>query len=303
MTQHLAERTDLRRMIRGWLLLAIWATVAPVAAKESAVQETPLTLPGAKSYGYKTVGDVALRLHVFVPPHHTAADRRPAILIFFGGGWVRGEPSQFVHQAEYLASRGMVAVLPDYRTQSRHRTSPLACVADGKSAMRWVRSHASELGVDPNRIAASGGSAGGHVAASTALLSGFDEADEDTKVSCMPNALVLFNPVIDTTETGYGHAKLGEHSREASPAHHVRAGLPPTIIFHGEADKTVRYENVQRFTAEMLQAGNECRLLGYPGKDHGFYRKQDDMYVLVMREVDKFLVGLGWLAGGPTLKP
>lgn len=271
------------------LLAACLFIMGPAGATE---------LSDAKTYVYKTVGKAALRLHVFAPTNHPTAEARPAIVFFFGGGWDHGEPSQFVQPAGYFASRGLVAICPEYRTHQSHGTTPLECVADGKSAMRWVRAHAAELGIDPNRIAASGGSAGGHVAAATAVLKDVEEAGADTGVGCVPNALVLFNPVLDTTDTGYGAKKLGARAREASPVHHISAGLPPTVIFHGRADTTAPFENSQRFADEMKRAGNVCTLLGYDGQRHGFYFREP-FYATVLSEADKFLVQLGWIAPAP----
>ena len=82
----------------------------------------------------------------------------------------------------------------DYRVSSRHGTQVVHCVADGKSAVRWIRANAKRLGVDAERIAAGGGSAGGHVAACTGVISGLDAPDEDTSLSSVPNAMALFNP-------------------------------------------------------------------------------------------------------------
>jgi acetyl esterase/lipase len=244
-----------------------------------------------KSYDFKRVEGPTLRLTVYSPTHTPVA--RPALVLFFGGGWERGSSTQFVNQATHLASRGMVAVCADYRTRTSHGTTPFECVADGQDAVRWVRCHAKELGVDPNRIAAGGGSAGGHVAACTAILA---DLSADNPVSCAPNALVLFNPVVDTTATGYGAKKLGTRARALSPVHHIRAGLPPTAIFHGRADTTVLFENVQRFTDEMTKAGNACTLHAYEG-GHGFYLpKHPAAYPVVLRDADRFLVSLGWLA-------
>ncbi len=254
------------------------------------------TLPDVTSHDFKNVAGSTLRLHIYAPQASPAAVERPAIVFFFGGGWERGSPTQFMRQATHLASRGMVAVCPEYRTRQSHGTTPFECLADGKDAVRWVRSHAKELGVDPQRIAAGGGSAGGYVAAAAAVLSALDEPATTNPVSCVPNALVLFNPVLDTTATGYGAKKFGARSREASPAHNVRAGLPPTVIFHGRADTTVPFENAQRFTDEMRKAGNACTLRGYDGQGHGFYLKNASLYPVVLQEMDAFFVSLGWLA-------
>src|SRR5439155_382516 len=121
------------------------------------------------------------------------------------------------------------------------------CVKDARSAVRYVRAHAGELGIDPQNIIVSGGSAGGHLAVATAIFSGVDEVGEDTSVSPVPNALVLLFPVIDTSKEGYGNAKIGERWKELSPAHNVRSGLPPTIIFHGTGDTTCPFKGAQMF--------------------------------------------------------
>ena len=102
------------------------------------------------------------------------------MVFFFGGGWNGGSYTQFSRHADYLASRGMVAFAADYRTKSKHKTEPKACVSDGKSAVRWIRGNAAKLGVDPKKIIAGGGSAGGHVAATTATIKAFDESSDDS---------------------------------------------------------------------------------------------------------------------------
>lgn len=221
---------------------------------------------------YKTIGDVELDLHIFEPESHQETDQAPSIVFFFGGGWASGTPRQFFEQSRYLADRGMVAIAADYRVKSRHGTSPFECVADGKSAIRWVRANAKKLGVSPEKIVAAGGSAGGHVAACTGVIREHDEPTEDLTISSIPNALILFNPVLDTTDKGYGLGRVGvDRQYELSPCHHVRPNLPPTLIFHGTDDKTVPHENPERFTRLMKEAGNDCQLKSYPGAGHGFF--------------------------------
>lgn len=221
---------------------------------------------------YKSVDGVKLKLHVFEPEGLKASDHRSAIVFFFGGGWSGGDAKQFYQQARATSDRGMVAISADYRVKSRNKATPFECVKDGKSAIRWVREHAAELGVNPERIVAAGGSAGGHVAACTSVIEGHDEKGENMAVSSAPDAMILFNPVIDTTEKGYGATRFApEQQTELSPCHHVRKGLVPTILFHGTADHTVPFENVERFTRLMQEAGNECVLVTFEGKDHGFF--------------------------------
>ncbi len=225
-----------------------------------------------RSLTYKTVGGVELKLDVFEPAGFMAADRRPAIVFFFGGGWSGGSTKQFYQQAKVMAGQGMLAISADYRVKSRNKTTPFECVKDAKSAIRWVRAHAAELGVDPDRIVAAGGSAGGHIAACTGLIEGNEEAGEKTRISSVPNAMILFNPVLDTTDKGYGAKNFKpEQQTDLSPCHHVRKGIAPTLVFHGTADKTVPFENAERFTKLMKEAGNECVLVPFDGKNHGFF--------------------------------
>ncbi len=108
------------------------------------------------------LGDTSLKLDVFEPAGLKPTDHRPAIVFFFGGGWSGGDAKQFYQQAKAMTEQGMVVFSADYRVKSRNKTTPFECVKDGKSAIRWVREHAAELGIDPDRIVAAGGSAGGH---------------------------------------------------------------------------------------------------------------------------------------------
>ena len=221
---------------------------------------------------YKKVGGVELKLHVFKPGGHQASDKRPAVVFFFGGGWKGGTPKQFYEQSRFLAKHGMVAFAAEYRVSNVHKTSPYECVKDGKSAIRWVREYAAQWGVDPKRIVSSGGSAGGHVAACTGVIQGFEEEGENAELSSVPNAMVLFNPVIDTTAKGYGAQRFQKGKEtELSPCHHVSKGIVPTIVFHGTADHTTPFENAERFTRLMKEAGNACVLVPFEGRRHGFF--------------------------------
>jgi len=280
------------------------------AVRLSAAQPYPPHFDGARAEIYKTVGDVKLSLHVFEPADG-ARTNRPAIVFFFGGGWTNGSPVQFEQHCRHLASRGMVAITADYRVASRHQVKPTACVADAKSALRWVRANAARLGIDPQRIAAGGGSAGGHLAAAIATLPDFEEPGEDRSVSAKPNALALFNPALvlapleglDLKEFGdrVPEERMGAAPRRLSPAHHVTRGTPPTIIFHGRADTTVPFATAEAFTRLMLAAGNRCDLVGYDGEQHGFfnYGRAKSRYPETLAAMDQFLVSLGWIKAQP----
>lgn len=242
------------------------------------------------SFVYKNVDGVALEMVVY-KPQVAQSVKLPAIVFFFGGGWVSGNPSHFELQAEYLATRGIVAFCPDYRTMSRFSTTPFESVMDAKSAIRYLKIHADELGIDAKKIVASGGSAGGHLAACTAVIENINESTDDLTVSSIPMALVLFNPVVDTGKKGYGQEKMGGREFELSPVHHITANVPSTLIMHGKDDKTVPYENVVRFNYLMKQQGNKCVLVGYKKQGHGFfnYNKSPKHFKKTLSKTEDFL--------------
>lgn len=293
-------------------VLVCWLSAA-AAAQEPEIEQA-LRDAGAEVRVYKqatnAAGDqVDLNMYIFNPPDLAPGDRRPAIVFFFGGGWRGGRPSQFTEHCRHLASRGMVAMTADYRVSSRHQTKAIHCVADGKDAVRWIRKHADELGVDPKRVAAGGGSAGGHVAACTGVVKYNEQLNQDPDTSGVPDALVLFNPALvlaaldgkpplDPEKLGTLQDRVGADPVLFSPTHQVAPEAPPTIIFHGTADTTVPYWTAEAFTEAMNRAGNACRLVGYEGEGHGFFnhgREGNVNYEKTVAEMDAFFVSLGWL--------
>lgn len=257
--------------------------------------------PAGEPFVYKTVDGRELRLWVVRPVDWNAADRRPAVVFFHGGGWVGGKPNQFEPQARYLASRGMVCALVEYRLLDKANSGPPeVCCRDAKSAMRWFRSHAGDLGIDPERIAAGGGSAGGHLAAFTAMVEGQDEPADDTSVSARPDALILFNPVLDNGPGGWGAGRVGDRYEEFSPAHNVSEHAPPAIVFLGTKDRLVPVETIEDFQARMRKEGVRCEARYFDGQPHGFFNKEP-FVTKTLIEADRFLGSLGWLSGPPTL--
>ena len=296
------------RIIAIFLLLGL-AVSSVAAPKDAAITGSGDVV--RSSHTYKTIGEVKLAVEVYSPKGHAAGDKRPAIVFFFGGGWQSGSVKQFEKQCEYFATRGMVAMAADYRVKSRHDVSPDKCVMDAKSAIRWVRANAGKLGVDPDRIVAAGGSAGGHIAACTGIVPGYDEETEDQKVSSVPSALVLFNPALNTTPQGWDEqrgaglvARFGTHAKALSPQHHVKKGQPPTLVIHGKADTTVPFAQAEAFAAAMKEAGNRCDLAAYDGQAHGFFnygRGDNAMFIATTAAADRFLASLGYLKGEPTI--
>lgn len=278
----------MNRMTRGLIGIALLFAVSLASAAEIVT--------------YKKGGDRELRLDIEKPAGWKPTDKRPAIVFFFGGGWVGGSVEQFRPQSEYLARRGMVGIRVEYRTIPKgDKGPPLVCCADAKSAMRYVRSHAAELGANPSRIAAAGGSAGGHLAAFTALVEGLDDPADDTKISCQPNALVLFNPVFNNGPGQWGYERVGARFREFSPAHHVGPSAPPTTVFLGESDRLIPVSVLREFQSAMAKAGVRCDAHLYPGAGHGFFNR-DPHFTRTLIEADKFLASLGWIQGLPTLE-
>ena len=248
----------------------------------------------SKLVTYKKIDDIELKLHIFNPSNHDNNDKQPAIVFFFGGGWVTGSPTQFYPQSNYLASMGMIAISAEYRIEEKHGTSPKESVSDGRSALRWIKEHAVDLGIDPNRIVASGGSAGGHIAAATATLKNFNEPT--IKASEKPNALVLFNPVIDNSPLGYGYERVKRYWKEFSPLHNLDKGTPPTIMFLGTMDELISVETAKKYKKIMNANGDRCDLYFYEGQKHGFFNYSNYQYFLkTMEETANFLTSLGYI--------
>jgi len=243
---------------------------------------------------YKQVDGRELRLHVFEPDGFKASDKRGCFLTIHGGGWTGGEPRRMYPFAVHFAKLGMVGISMEYRLVKGTNTV-FDCVKDGRSAVRYIRAHAAELGIDPNKIVVNGGSAGGHVAAATAMFTGIDEATDDLKVSSVPNAMVLNYPVIDTSKEGYGNKLIGARWEEISPAHQVKAGLPPTLVLHGTGDTTTPFKGAQKFYDAMLKAGNRCELVVNEGGPHGYLMFDGALFHDALVQTELFLKSVGCL--------
>ncbi|MBE9461545.1 alpha/beta hydrolase [Dyadobacter subterraneus] len=248
---------------------------------------------------YKKIDTLDLNLTIYKPADFSTNKKYPAIIFFFGGGWINGNISQFKNQALYFASRGMIAVLCDYRVASRNHTSPFDAVADAKSAIRYLRLNATNLHIDPKRIAAAGGSAGGHLAAA-ADLTKLEDSSADRTISARPNALVLFNPVFNNGPGEYGYDRIGERYPEISPFHNITKGAAPTIVFFGTKDKLVSVETAKAYQSKMKQNGNRCDLYFYPEQVHGFFNK-GEYYLKTLNQADIFLESIGYIRGKPTI--
>ena len=288
-----------------WLSFALAAILLTAALCAAKAQESPAAEPGGKApksqYVFKTVGERELKIHLDYPPDWKPTDRRPAIVFFFGGGWTSGSVGQFETQAAYFAGRGLVAARADYRVKSRDKVTPDKCVEDARSAVRWIRQHAGRLGVDPGRLIASGGSAGGHLAACTMIAKSVDAPDDDLSVSTVPQAMVLFNPVLSLDDDRMAVRLGGDRqlARKISPTVHLDKKAPPALILFGTNDRLKVYGDAYWEKAKTLGVRADKFLA--EGQGHGFFNRSPWRERTTIA-ADRFLASLGLLKGEPTIK-
>jgi acetyl esterase/lipase len=252
---------------------------------------------------YKQVDTTKLFMEVYQPEIMDPTEKYPANIFYFGGGWNSGSISQFEPHAKYFSQRGSVCFLVDYRVNSRQQTTPIESLKDAKSAIRYIREHADQFHIDTSKIVASGGSAGGHLAAATALINEYNEDSDNLSVSCIPNALVLFNPVIDNGPGGYGYDRIGDKYQSFSPLHNITKGAPPTIIFLGTNDNLIPVETAKYYQKVMEIVGSRCELRLYEGEGHGFFNYSHfEYYKKTVAEADKFLQSIGYLEDEPIIE-
>lgn len=261
-----------------------------------------MELRAQKTISYKQADSIELFMDVYYPPNFDSTKKYTAIVFFFGGGWVNGDRKQFAHHADYFSKRGAVCFLPDYRTKQHGKASPFESLMDAKSAIRFIRGHAGQFSIDPQKIIASGGSAGGQLAAACALTTKFNDNKDDLSVSCIPDALVLYNPVLDNGPGGYGYELIGDQYKDFSPLHNLKKAAPPTLLFLGTKDKLVTVASLTYYQSVMEKLGSRCELKLYEGEQHGFfnYNKKEN-FKKTVSETDKFLQSLGYLASGPEV--
>ncbi len=247
---------------------------------------------------YKSTKQGDLNLYFYRPLDFDKSKTYNCIIFFHGGGWNSGDYKQFERQSMYFASRGMIAISAEYRIKNKHGTTPIQAMEDAKSAIRFLRLNAKSFFINPNRIAAAGGSAGGHLAAVTANIDLFDNVNEDLGISSKPNLLVLYNPVID-----FGSRKWLwiDNPLDASPVHNISKGSPPTIILTGTKDKIVPVETIMNYKKIMESVGSRCDVILYEGAEHAFFNKGEDFIDTVLKS-DIFLKSNWYLEGTPTIK-
>jgi acetyl esterase/lipase len=253
---------------------------------------------GHETEVYKSVDGVDLDAHLFRPQDVPAGERRAALAWLHGGSWSEGAWYWCPGLCSRLVSEGMVVVQVEYRIQDRHGSTPFESIADAKSAIRWVRANAGRLGVDPGRIVAAGFSAGGHLAAACAVLDGFDEPGEDLRISASPNAAVLVSACVDPTQDPWYRRIVADQGapEDGSPAHHVRAGLPPMLALHGTGDRMCSFPVLSEFANQSAAAGNTCRVEAFEGRPHFFLWQSREDRTRALERTVAFLDSLGFVA-------
>lgn len=242
---------------------------------------------------YKEIEGISLQAHIFNAEGANDAGGSAALVFLHGGGLRRGSPAQGYEFAERFTPEGVSVVSIQYRLLGTSAETLDQLVADGKSAIRWLRENSDELGIDPNRIAMMGHSAGASLTLTTAVVPAFDEPSENTDISSIPNAMIPWSATI-TRRDDPENSILAEGIAmdDLSPASYVRAGLPTALFIHGDADPIASPEAAVEFEARYRAAGNESSFLMIEGADH-FFRPAEHRDQLMVA-ISDFLAELGY---------
>ena len=249
-----------------------------------------------KRFTYKEVDGKPLEMEIYFPEDWDPGKRTyPGIILFHGGGWGNGSLAAFQYQCQYFASRGLVAATSNYTlVKSKDYTGEGSrkriCITDAKSVIRWMKSQAKELGLDPDRLIAGGGSAGGHVSMLATHNPGLNDPGDPTDVDTSVAAYVLFNPAF---------SPIDERDPEVDMLQHLDADMGPSIAFFGTEDKwKPGWDAVQQKLESMGADQIELKLA--PGEEHAFFNHQP-WKDLTLIAADEFLTKLGFLSGAPKL--
>lgn len=246
--------------------------------------------PNATAYNpailkYKKAQPDDLTLHLF-EPQNQAHELRPAIVFFFAGGWQYGSPLQFYRECSYYADKGMVAISVDYRIASYNKTSPMESIEDAKDAVAWIRAHAEEYHINPNKIVVAGASAGGQLAAYLGTID--DGSGRDYK----PNLELLYYPVADNSPQGFGPKEMKDKFEEVSPLHNLNESNPPTMFVLGTKDKYVPVLTGKAYVSTLLEKGVYAELHLFERGVHPIFKYREPIgedYFKIQKITDDFL--------------
>jgi acetyl esterase/lipase len=243
---------------------------------------------------YKRINGHSLKALIYRNPRNNQNKRLPGFVFFHGGGWAIGKPEWGEDTCRRYSSLGFVSISFEYRLERKHHANALDAIRDAKSAIRWTREHASELGIDPNQIVAYGFSAGGHLASCAALIEGLDEQNDNPEISSVPNVLIVKSAPIIIFQDNSHFTRIGGISsvKECSPIEHIRPNLPPTLLIHGSLDPYTPLWSVKEFEKQMKRFDNRCELHIYEGIKHLDW---DPVAGEVFEVMDRFLESLGYM--------
>jgi len=226
-------------------------------------------------------------------------------MFIHGGSW-SGNAPMFAPQCLYLSRIGVIGVTVEFRRYNdKAGISPKTCLADCRSAYRWLKKNGKGLGIDPDKIALSGESAGGHLALSMLTLEGYDDPADDTGIPIDPKALILFDPAMDLIDGWKGGQErlkpFNIDPKTFSPAHHIRSGMPETLVISGEKDGVIPPELIRAFVKRMEANGNKITFIEYPGMGHavfnyGYTGVGSEYFLKGMAHVEELLRKLGYLS-------
>ncbi len=257
---------------------------------------------------YKTINGTSLKANMFYTAETMQKQNNPAIAFFHGGGWAYGSPSEFFTTCERYARKGFITFSFQYRlsvTEDGTVPNPditlVECVKDARSAIRWIKGHASSFHIDPDKVIAAGQSAGGQLSIGTALFDDINEASDDQSTSTVPAALLLFSSNLNTMEA-WADWLMGERRKEiwsVSPYHNLRSGMPPAIEFHGTEDCMVPIYILNLFKEKTLAMGNHFESVVFEGQGH-YYGDENGIYGKyyhepVLERTDEFLKKFGFI--------
>lgn len=241
---------------------------------------------------YKKIGNIELEAHIFYPEDFKTGDKRPAYLFFHGGGWSMGIPEWGYKNCKNYSSEGMVAISFEYRLIDIHNSNILDCVRDAKSAILWTREQAELLGVDPDKIVAAGFSAGGHLAACTAILNEYEETSDSGR-SAKPNVIVVHSASYNTLKNNWFAKKSEQNPTSISTFHQLDKNLVPAIFFHGTNDHLAPISEFTEFRDKMDALGNDYEYKIFENVGHFFNNRSARKTVQEMTEA--FFVKLGYI--------
>jgi acetyl esterase len=249
---------------------------------------------------YKTVDGKGLKVEIFRPANPQVPGKNPCAVMIHGGGWKGGTSYSFYRWSRYLAERGISVFVISYRLSNESKNiTPAVCLEDVKSGVRWIRERADEFGIDPDRMVFCGSSAGGHLAAACATVSGFNAATDNLGTSCRPNLLLLDAPVIDNGPSGYGYDRVQPFWESFSPVHNLNRELPSTCVVMGDSDPLISLESVAKFGRAVEASGEDFKWYVVKAHGHGLFSTQKSNLTAELMEIfyrwHQFLAKHGYL--------